>query len=147
MDSKYAYIHFIEGIGSTDQTKDGKLVQLNYPIQEGETNLVSIQEYKMFEKDFPDRIKGDIIKQDNLMNVLNLIWAQLKKEIESLSEIDDYTKSKFNNIKNGFEIDGLLKPDHQTDSSINDLANKIFILQEQVRAIQRKNMSKTSFHR
>lgn len=146
MDSKYAYAHFLEGIGETDETKDGKLVQLNYPIYAGETNLMSVSVYQRFEKDFPDRIKGGVIKQENLMNMINLLYSQLKEEIALLPELDDYARSKFANVQE-FERDGVLKPDHETVSSIDDLANKYFVLQEQVRKAQRANVNKTNFHR
>ena len=90
MNSKYAYVHFIKGISETDVTKNGELVQFNYPIYAGETNLMSVAEYERFEKDFPDCIKGGVIKQDNLMNVINLLYSQLKEEIVALPELDDY---------------------------------------------------------
>ena len=146
MDSKYAYVNFLKGISETDTTKDGKLVQFNYPIYEGETNLMSVSEFKMFERDFPDRIKGNIIKQDHLMSIINLLYDQLKKDVVLLPEIDNYTKSRFEVLKD-FERGGVLKPDHETESSINDLANKVFILQEQVRKNQRENIAKNSHHR
>ena len=146
MDSKYAYAHFLEGISETDETKNGELAQFNYPIYAGETNLMSVIEYQRFEKDFPDRIKGGVIKQDNLMNMINLLYSRLKEELASLPELDDYTRSKFANIQE-FERDGILKPDHETEDSINDLANKYFVLQEQVRKVQRASVNKTSFHK
>ena len=146
MDSKYAYAHFIEGISETDENKNGELVQFNYPIYAGETNLMSVVEYQRFEKDFPDRIKGGIIKKDNLMSVINLLYSQLKEEIASLPELDSYAKSRLENVQQ-FEINGVLKPDHETETSINDLVNKYFILQEQVRKAQRANVNKTGFHR
>ena len=147
MNSKYAYVHFIKGISETDVTKNGELVQFNYPIYAGETNLMSVAEYERFEKDFPDCIKGGVIKQDNLMNVINLRYSQLKEEIVALPELDDYARSRFEYLKNEFERDGVLKPDHNTESSIDDLANKFFILQEQVRKNQRENVVKSNYHR
>lgn len=146
MDSKYAYAHFIEGISETDENKNGELVQFNYPIYAGETNLMSVAEYQRFEKDFPDRIKGGIIKKDNLMNMINLLYSQLKEEIASLPELDSYAESRFENVQQ-FERDGVLKPDHEKETSIDDLVNKYFILQEQVRKAQRANVNKTGFHR
>lgn len=147
MYSKYAYAHFIEGISETDQNKNGELVQFNYPIYAGETNLMSAEEYERFEKDFPGRVEGGIIKQENLVNMINLLYSQLKEEITALPELDDYTRSRFENLRNGFERNGVLTPDHNTESSVNDLANKFFILQEQVRKIQRANAVKIEYHK
>ena len=146
MDSKYAYAHFIEGISETDENTKGELVQFNYPIYAGETNLMSVADYQRFEKEFPDRVQGGVIKNDNLMNMINLLYSQLKAEIASLPELDSYAQSIFQNIQQ-FERDGVLKPDHETEISIDDLANKYFILQEQVRKAQRAKINKTGCHR
>ena len=147
MNSKYAYAHFIEGINSTDQTKDGELVQFNYPIYAGETRLMSVGEYEMLQRDFPNRIKGGVIKQNNLIYVINELYSQLKKEIDTLTELDDYTRSRFEYLKNEYERDGVLKPDSETETSINDLANKFFVLQEQVRKNRRQDMDRSNHHR
>lgn len=138
MDSKYAYIHVTGQINMEDETKDGELINLNYPLLLDEINLVSVQEYESFKKLFPDRIEGGIIKKDNLMNMINLLYDKLKKDIAELPEMDDYTLSRFETLRNEFEVDGVLKPDSDEESSINDLANKLFILQIEVRRIQRE---------
>ncbi len=137
MDSKYAYVHYLAGIDSVDQNVRGELVQSNYATPAGQTDLVSVAVLQRLLQDFPDRIKGAVIKQDNLMNMLNLLYSQLKDEINSLPEVDDYTMSRLANVQQ-FEIGGVLRPDHDTEASINDLANKVFNLQEQVRKAQRE---------
>ena len=146
MDSRYAYVHFFEGINESDVNKNGEIVLLNEPIYAGETDIMSVEQYQRFKKDFPDRIKGGIIKKDNVMSVINLLYSQVKEEIASLPELDSYAKSRLENVQQ-FEINGVLKPDHETETSINDLVNKYFILQEQVRKAQRANVNKTGFHR
>ncbi len=137
MDSKYAYVHYLAGIDSVDQNVRGELVQSNYATPAGQTDLVSVAVLQRLLQDFPDRIKGAVIKQDNLMNMLNLLYSQLKDEINSLPEVDDYTMSRLANVQQ-FESGGVLRPDHDTEASINDLANKVFNLQEQVRKAQRE---------
>ena len=144
-DSRYAYAHFSKGIDEVE-TINGELVQLNYPIFEGETNLMSAEQFRVLQQNFSDRISGEIIKQENLINMINLLYEQLKKDIETLPEIDDYTKSRFEYLKR-FEVNNALKPDNATESSINDLANKFFILQEQVRKVQREISNKNKHHR
>lgn len=146
MDSKYAFIHFIDGINETDETKNGVPVHLNYPIHGGETNLMRVAEYNKFMQDFPERIKGNIIKQENLINVVNFLYEQLKKEIDALPEIDEHTRDTIEYLKSEFEVDGILKPDDKTEDSVNDLANKYLILQDQVRQAQRLNVNKSSYH-
>ena len=136
MNSNYAYVCFIKGISETDETKDGKLVQLNYPFSIGDVSLMGVSSYQRLKEYFPDRIKGNIVQQENLMHVLNLFWNRLKREIATLPELDRYTASRLENVRQ-FEVRGVLKPDHETVSSVNDLANKLFILQEQVRKLNR----------
>ena len=136
MDSSYAYVYFVKGISETDETKDGKLVQLNYPFYSGETRLVGASTYRRLKEDFPDRLKGGIVQQENLLYVVNEVYHRLKKEIVTLPELDRYTTSRFENVRQ-FVVGGLLKPDHETESSVNDLTSKVFILQEQVRRLER----------
>ena len=139
MDSNYAYVHFLKPIGETDISVNGELLQFNQQFLEGETNLVSVAEYQTFQKHFPDRIKGNIIKKDNLLNMINYLYAMLKPEIEQLSEISDYTSSRIKEMAT-FEKNGILCPDHYTDSSIEDLANKFFILQYNIRKEQKTKL-------
>lgn len=143
MNSNFAYMHYVADIAETDQTKDGKMVQLNYPHLEGTTDLVDVNVYKRLKEYFPDRIEGGVIAQENLMNVVNYLYDQLKREIEILPEISDKTQERLSILKSNFEKDGILKPDHNTESSINDLANKYFYLQELVRLDQTTALKKT----
>ena len=147
MDSNYAYAVFIDGIKESDMTKAGRIVEFNYPINKGEVNLMSISEYRRMQEDFTDRIKGGIIKQDNLLNMLNLIYGKLKDEIESMSNIDDDVERRYDYLKSEFEQDGILVPDHNTKDSINDLANKVFSFQSHVRKNQRDENSKSNFNK
>lgn len=139
MDSKFAFLSFLEGISKTDETSEGKLVQLNYSIRAGETNLMGVASYQRLVNDFPNRVKGGIIRQENLVNMVNLLYSRLKEEASALP-LDSYTASRLENLRQ-FEVDGVLKPDHETASSAEDLANKFFIAQEQIRKIQRSAIS------
>lgn len=133
--SNYAWVHFFEGIAETDKTSNGIIVQLNYPIRAGETNLMSVATYRRLVNDFPDRLEGGTIKQENLVNMVNLLYDRLKEEILVLS-LDGYAASRLENLRR-FEVNGVLRPDHETVSSVEDLANKFFILQERIRRLQR----------
>lgn len=133
--SDYAWAHFFEGIAETDETSNGIIVQLNYHIRAGETNLMSVATYRRLVDDFPDRLEGGTIKQENLVNMVNLLYDRLKEEI-SVLPLDGYTASRLENVRQ-FEVNGVLRPDHETVSSVEDLANKFFILQEQIRRLQR----------
>ena len=50
---------------------------------------MGVSEYNRFQNDFPDRIKGEIIKEDNLLNVLNALYDNLGKDIENISQVDE----------------------------------------------------------
>ena len=89
MDSKYAYAHFTRDIQVEDSNSEGKLVMLNEPIHEGETNLMSVSEFQRLEKEFPDRIHGKVIQQEALMDVVNLMYENLKKEIEDMPYVNE----------------------------------------------------------
>ncbi|CDC61364.1 unknown [Clostridium sp. CAG:417] len=138
MNSDYAYVHFTQPIKESDQTINGELVQLNSPILEGETNLMGISEYNRFQNDFPDRIKGEIIKEDNLLNVLNALYDNLGKDIENISQVDEATRTKFEQLGNTLDFVNAMESNQQSyKSEVEDLANKLYLVQNRVRAAQR----------
>ena len=138
MNSDYAYVHFIQPIKESDQTINGDLVQLNSPILEGETNLMGVSEYNRFQNDFPDRIKGEIIKEDNLLNVLNALYDNLGKDIENISQVDEATRTKFEQLGNTLDFVNAMESNQQSyKSEVEDLANKLYLVQNRVRAAQR----------
>ena len=140
MDSKYAYAHFTEGIQLEDVNAEGRLVQLNEPIKEGETNLMSASEFQRLKKDFPDRIHGKVIQQEALMDVVNLMYENLKKEIESMPQADERIQRDLEFLKGEFEFNHVLKPDSDDITSVNDVTNKFIQLQNRVRSVQRQNI-------
>lgn len=138
MNSDYAYVHFTQPIKESDQTINGELVQLNSPILEGETNLMGISEYNRFQNDFPDRIKGEIIKEDNLLNVLNALYDNLGKDMENISQLDEVTRTKFEQLGNTLDFVNAMESNQQSyKSEVEDLANKLYLVQNRVRAAQR----------
>jgi hypothetical protein len=138
MNSDYAYVHFTQPIKESDQTINGELVQLNSPILEGETNLMGVSEYNRFQNDFPDRIKGEIIKEDNLLNVLNALYDNLGKDMENISQLDEVTRTKFEQLGNTLDFVNAMESNQQSyKSEVEDLANKLYLVQNRVRAAQR----------
>lgn len=138
MNSDYAYVHFTQPIKESDQTINGDLVQLNSPILEGETNLMGVSEYNRFQNDFPDRIKGEIIKEDNLLNVLNALYDNLGKDMENISQLDEVTRTKFEQLGNTLDFVNAMESNQQSyKSEVEDLANKLYLVQNRVRAAQR----------
>lgn len=130
MNSDYAYVHFTQPIKESDQTINGDLVQLNSPILEGETNLMGVSEYNRFQNDFPDRIKGEIIKEDNLLNVLNALYDNLGKDIENISQVDEATRTKFEQLGNTLDFVNAMESNQQSyKSEVEDLANKLYLVQ------------------
>ena len=140
--SNYAYVHFLKGVDKTDHTIDGKMVQLNYPLLEGKVDLVTVSEYERLQRDFPDRIKGAVIEQDNLMNVVNLFFEKLKEDIQELPQMGEETNSRYESLRDEFVFDDVLKSSRNTDRSADDLANKFRMLQQCVRADQRRSSIK-----
>ena len=138
MNSDYAYVHFTQPIKESDQTINGDLVQLNSPILEGETNLMGVSEYNRFQNDFPDRIKGEILKEDNLLNVLNALYDNLGKDMENISQLDEATRTKFEQLGNTLDFVNAMESNQQSyKSEVEDLANKLYLVQNRVRAAQR----------
>ena len=138
MNSDYAYVHFTQPIKESDQTINGELVQLNSPILEGDTNLMGVSEYNRFQNDFPDRIKGEIIKEDNLLNVLNALYDNLGKDMENISQLDEVTRTKFEQLGNTLDFVNAMESNQQSyKSEVEDLANKLYLVQNRVRAAQR----------
>ena len=138
MNSDYAYVHFTQPIKESDQTINGELFQLNSPILEGETNLMGVSEYNRFQNDFPDRIKGEIIKEDNLLNVLNALYDNLGKDMENISQLDEVTRTKFEQLGNTLDFVNAMESNQQSyKSEVEDLANKLYLVQNRVRAAQR----------
>ena len=143
MNSDYAYVHFTQPIKESDQTINGELVQLNSPILEGETNLMGVSEYNRFQNDFPDRIKGEIIKEDNLLNVLNALYDNLGKDMENISQLDEVTRTKFEQLGNTLDFVNAMESNQQSyKSEVEDLANKLYLVQNRVRAAQRSKTHK-----
>ena len=138
MNSDYAYVHFTQPIKESDQTINGDLVQLNSPILEGETNLMGVSEYNRFQNDFPDRIKDEIIKEDDQLNVLNALYDNLGKDIENISQVDEATRTKFEQLGNTLDFVNAMESNQQSyKSEVEDLANKLYLVQNRVRAAQR----------
>ena len=136
MNSKYAYVQYTKTIQSGDVTAQGKIVELTCPSFAGQLDLVSASDYERLQKDFPDCIKGGVIKQDNLINMVNYCYERLKKEAVQLREADSDVNRRLSYLESQFEVNGILTPDSNSESDFNDLANKYFLLQHDVRQAQ-----------
>lgn len=99
---------------------------------------MGVSEYNRFQNDFPDRIKGKIIKEDNLLNVLNALYDNLGKDIENISQVDEATRTKFEQLGNTLDFVNSMESNQQSyKSEVEDLANKLYLVQNRVRAAQR----------
>ena len=139
---KILIMHTLKGVDKTDHNIEGRMVQLNYPLLEGKVDLVTVSEYERLQRDFPDRIKGAVIEQDNLMNVVNLFFKKLEEDIQELPQMGEETNSRYEYLRNEFVFDDVLKSSRNTDRSVDDLANKFMMLQQCVRADQRRSSIK-----
>ena len=140
----------------TRKKKEGEAIQFNEPAYKGQMDLVSAHETKRMLNDFPDRIKGSVIEQKALLNIIRLLFEKLEADYNSLSEKDEYTKVRFEEFKNYFdselkrnemlkgflEFPNLLKHlalNLDNSDQVNDIANKYFNLQRIVREEQMRN--------
>lgn len=99
---------------------------------------MGVSEYNRFQNDFPDRIKGKIIKEDNLLNVLNALYDNLGKDMENISQLDEVTRTKFEQLGNTLDFVNSMESNQQSyKSEVEDLANKLYLVQNRVRAAQR----------
>lgn len=100
---------------------------------------MGVSEYNRFQNDFPDRIKGGIIKEDNLLNVLNALYDNLGKDMENISQLDEVTRTKFEQLGDILDFVNAMKSNQQSyKSQVEDLANKLYLVQNRVRAAQRR---------
>lgn len=100
--------------------------------------MTGVSEYNRFQNDFPDRIKGEIIKEDNLLNVLNALYDNLDKDMENISQLDEVTRTKFEQLGNTLDFVNAMESNQQSyKSEVEDLANKLYLVQNRVRAAQR----------
>ena len=99
---------------------------------------MGVSEYNRFQNDFPDRIKVEIIKEDNLINVLKALYDNLGKDIENISQVDEATRTKFEQLGNTLDFVNAMESNQQSyKSEVEDLANKLYLVQNRVRAAQR----------
>ena len=149
MESEFAYIQYIKPIGITDETINGEIVQRNYEANEGQIDLTSKFALETEKKYFPDRIKGEVIKKENLLNMVKYCYDILKKDIENLPEMDTDIRVRieaFESVYGNGEVMAFngFKRDHQKEEKmIDEIANKFIILQNTVREKQRLYGKKT----
>lgn len=137
MDSEYAVVHFTGTIGESDVNVRGEIVQMNEPSFAGQTELMSVRAFKDLQNDFPDRVEGRVIKKEELLDTLNDIYGKLKADIEALGAEEHFAETTLTSLRT-FEHNGVLRPDGNDDWSMRDLANKVFLLQKDVRRYQRQ---------
>ncbi len=138
--SEYAYIAYLEPIEITDVNSKGELVQFNRASLEDQIDLIPARQLEKLSEQFPNKVTGKIIKYGNLENIASLCFDKLKKEYSKLKETDEDVDSRIQQLES-YAIDGRLCADHQNESSLNDLANKVFNVQEAIRDLQSKNLN------
>ena len=141
---------------TAEQNYKGELVEFNRPAYKGQVDLVLTHTYELISSDFPDRIKGGVIQQDNLLNVIRQLFEGIEKDYNSLPDKDNYTRMKFNEFKNVLDYTvssaerrrtfknlpksaAALGINIDNSSEVNDLASKFLNLQYEVRGEQIRN--------
>ena len=80
--------------------------------------MTGVSEYNRFQNDFPDRIKGE--------------------NMENISQFDEVTRTKFEHLGNTLDFVNAMESNQQSyKSEVEDLANKLYLVQNRVRAAQR----------
>ena len=127
--ANFAYIEYLKDIKTGDVDSLGNLVELSQDLKKGDIELVSVYAFKIMKKLFPDAVSGVVLEENELGVFLNSLFQNLKSEINKLPAyyVDshmylDYVIEEYCD-KNTLQL-------RYTDSNVNDLANKIFILQE-----------------
>lgn len=148
MKSNYAFVYYKKDIKSGDMTKTGKIVELTHSNFAGQLDLVRKSELERLERDFPDCIKGEVIQEENVLNMVRMCYAKLKESIGSIDTIEDVeVKNYFQYMENEFMRGGVLTPDHKSVSSIQDLASKYMNLQWKVRNMQSQKKEEIKIHK
>ena len=142
-ESGYAYVNYLETIESTDINSKGELIQSNRESIAGQIDLVSVAEFERIVRDFPNKVKGNTIKYGNLENMLSLIFDTLKAEYSKISENDEFIDSKIQYLDSFFS-NGRLTADHQNKTNLDDLANKVFSVQESIRNLQSRSLKSSN---
>lgn len=133
--SNYAYVIYLKPVSSTEMNSKGELVQFNRPCYEGEVDLISAADFEGLKQEFPSSVNGKVIRYGSLEYVLSYVFDGLKNDYSQLEIEDEMCKKKMQYL-DSFFIDGRLMADHQDESSLSDLANKVFNFQESVRSLQ-----------
>lgn len=145
--SNYAYVKYIKTLNTEEVTATGKLVQLNRPHLEGHVDLVSVKEFERLQSDFPDCIKGSVIGKDNLMNMVNYCYAEVKKTAQKLADNDSEVARRLSDFENNYEVQqDLLEPDSDSYDDALDMANKYFYFQEHVRDVEAREHTAGKTH-
>ena len=156
MESRYAYMVYTTDFDTTEQNYKGELIEFNRPAYKGQIDLVGTHTYELISRDFPDRIKGGIIQEDNLLNVIRQLFEGIEKDYNSLADKDDYLRMRFNEFKNVLDYvvmrantrkkfkdmprtAKVMGIDMDISRDVNDLANKFFNLQYEIRGEQIRN--------
>ena len=134
-DSEYAYVIYTDTINCEEINSKGEIVLLKSPSYAGQIDLVTAKQFKKLSTDFPNKVKGDIIKYNNLENMISYCFNNLCKEYAELDEKESTCDMKIEEFGTYFE-NGKISAFHPTISSINDLANKYSSLQNDVREFQ-----------
>ena len=66
----------------------------------------------------------------------------MKEDIQELPQMGEETNSRYESLRDEFVFDDVLKSSSNTDRSADDLANKFMMLQQCVRADQRRSSIK-----
>lgn len=142
-DSGLAYVTYTESIQQSDTNVKGEIINFTRPSYEGQVELMSSTMLDKLKEDFPNRVVGEKIKYGNLENVLTMLYNQLKEDYNSLTETNEYIGEKIFFLDRLYR-NGKLTADHQTENSLRDLANKVLLLQEEIRDFQQIEKSKNN---
>lgn len=130
--ANFAYIEYLKDIKTGDVDSLGNLVELSQDLKKGDIELASVYAFKIMKKLFPGAVSGVVLEENELGVFLNSLFQNLKSEINKLPTYYVDSHMYLNYIIEEYCDKNTLQLRY-TDSNINDLADKIFILQEKVK--------------
>lgn len=141
--SGWAYIIYLKPMAIEEINFKGELVLQNSEKYEGQMDLIRESNFLKISSNFPESITGNLITYGALENMLSFFYNNVKKEYYQSGESDESLNQQIERLDEVLR-DGKLKDKHQNEYSLNDLANKVYWFQENVRKLQRINLNNSN---
>ena len=130
--AKYARVEYLKDIKTGDVDSLGNVIQLDQDLKKGDVELVTAYAYKLMKHLFPNSISGVELEEKELGAFLNTLFQKLKSEINKLPSTYSDSHLYLDYIIEEF-CDRTTLELRYTNSNVDNLASKIYMLQEKLR--------------